>query len=75
MVRSSLPESALAAAPAAALYARVDMITDAAGKLKIMELELIEPALLLHDAPDKGVAFASAVRTAAANYARVAARQ
>ncbi|MEO7411114.1 MAG: hypothetical protein ABIU10_07325 [Sphingomicrobium sp.] len=61
----ALAQKALAAAPASTLYARVDMITNAAGALKIMELELIEPALFLHDAPDKGVAFASAVRTAA----------
>lgn len=62
----ALAEAALAAAPAPALYARVDMIANSAGKLKIMELELIEPALFLHHAPDKGVAFASAVRSAAA---------
>ncbi len=61
-----LAMAALAAAPTPALYARVDMITTASGALKIMELELIEPALFLHHAPDKGVAFASAVRTAAA---------
>ena len=61
-----LAKAALSAAPAKALYARVDMIANAAGALKIMELELIEPALFLHHAPDKGVAFASAVRTAAA---------
>ena len=61
-----LARAALAAAPAPALYARVDMIANATGALKIMELELIEPALFLHHAPDKGVAFASAVRTAAA---------
>ena len=61
-----LAKAALAAAPAEALYARVDMIANATGALKIMELELIEPALFLHHAPDKGVAFASAVRTAAA---------
>ena len=61
-----LANAALAAAPAAALYARVDMIATATGALKIMELELIEPALFLHHAPDNGVAFASAVRTAAA---------
>jgi glutathione synthase/RimK-type ligase-like ATP-grasp enzyme len=64
-----LAQQALAVAPAPALYARVDMITDAAGKLMIMELELIEPALFLHDAPDKGAAFASAVRVAAATAA------
>jgi len=61
-----LAKAALAAAPAEALYARVDMIGGANGALKIMELELIEPALFLHHAPDKGAAFASAVRTAAA---------
>ncbi len=42
------------------------MITDAQGALTIMELELIEPALFLHDAPDKGAAFAAAVQAAAA---------
>ena len=65
----ALAQQALAAAPAPALYARVDMIANAAGALTIMELELIEPALFLHDAPDQGVAFASAVRTAAASAA------
>ena len=65
-----LARAALAAAPAPALYARVDMIATATGALKVMELELIEPALFLHHAPDKGVAFASAVRTAAAAAAR-----
>ena len=65
-----LAKAALAAAPAKALYARVDMIATATGALKVMELELIEPALFLHHAPDKGVAFASAVRTAAAAAAR-----
>ena len=66
----ALAKAALAAAPAPALYARVDMIATATGALKIMELELIEPALFLHHAPDKGVAFASAVRTAASTVAR-----
>ena len=61
-----LAQAALAIAPIEALYARVDMIAGANGALKIMELELIEPALFLHHAPDKGAAFASAVRAAAA---------
>lgn len=61
-----LAQAALAAAPAEALYARVDMIANATGALRIMELELIEPALFLHHAPDQGAAFASAVRAAAA---------
>ena len=56
-----LARAALAAAPAEALYARIDMIADEAGALMLMELELIEPALFLHHAPDGGAAFASAV--------------
>jgi len=52
---------ALAAAPAEAVYARVDMVADDEDQLRIMELELIEPALWLQHAPDSGAAFASAV--------------
>jgi glutathione synthase/RimK-type ligase-like ATP-grasp enzyme len=59
-----LAKAALAAAPAEAVYARVDMVADDEGALRIMELELIEPALWLQHAPDKGAAFASAVRSA-----------
>jgi glutathione synthase/RimK-type ligase-like ATP-grasp enzyme len=55
---------ALAAAPAEAIYARVDMVADDAGQYRIMELELIEPALWLQHAPDGGAGFASAVRRA-----------
>jgi len=57
----ALAAQALAAAPAAPVYARVDMVGDALGTLHIMELELIEPSLFLHHAPDKGAAFGSAV--------------
>ena len=57
----ALAAAALAAAPAPPVYARVDMVGDAAGKLQIMELELIEPSLFLHHAPDKGAAFGHAV--------------
>ena len=60
-----LAHSALAAAPAEATYARVDMVRDSAGALAVIELELIEPALWLQHAPDGGESFASAVRTAA----------
>lgn len=56
-----LAAAALAAAPAPPVYARVDMVGDAAGTLNIMELELIEPSLFLHHAPDKGAAFGLAV--------------
>ena len=59
-----LAAAALAAAPAPPVYARVDMVNDAAGKLRIMELELIEPSLFLHHAPDKGAAFGHAVYAA-----------
>ena len=61
-----LARAALAAAPARATYARVDIIRSSDGDLKIMELELIEPALFLHHSADCGAAFASAVRDAAA---------
>jgi glutathione synthase/RimK-type ligase-like ATP-grasp enzyme len=59
-----LAQAALAVAPADAVYARVDMVEDGAGDLRIMELELIEPALWLQHAPDAGAAFASAVASA-----------
>ena len=61
-----LAKAALAAAPAPATYARVDMVRANGGDLRIMELELIEPALFLHHSPDGGAAFASAVLAAAA---------
>lgn len=60
----SLARAALAAAPAEAVYARVDMVEDEDGALRIMELELIEPALWLQHAPDNGTAFTSAVAQA-----------
>lgn len=57
----ALAAAALAAAPAPPVYARVDMVGDAAGRLHIMELELIEPSLFLHHAPDRGAAFGTAI--------------
>ena len=60
----ALAKAALAVAPAEAVYARVDMVADGDGALRIMELELIEPALWLQHAPDKGAAFASTLRSA-----------
>lgn len=59
-----LAHAALAAAPASATYARVDMVRDNDGALAIIELELIEPALWLQHAPDGGDSFAAAVRAA-----------
>ena len=61
-----LAHAALAAAPAEATYARVDMVRDNEGELAIIELELIEPALWLQHAPDGGESFAAAVRSALA---------
>jgi hypothetical protein len=60
----ALAAAALAACPLAPTYARVDMVGDADGVLHIMELELIEPALFLHHAPDGGAAFAAAISAA-----------
>lgn len=42
-------------------YARVDMLRDAEGQFRIMELELIEPSLFLHFATDGGESFAKAL--------------
>ena len=58
----TLAEAALDAAPAKCLYARVDMLRDANGVMRLMELELIEPSLFLQYAGDKGAMFANAVQ-------------
>ena len=60
-----LAAAALAAAPAEASYARVDMVRGADGELQIMELELIEPALWLDVAPHGEEAFVRAAIAAA----------
>jgi hypothetical protein len=54
----AVAEQALRAAPGEALYARIDMVRGADGALRLMELELIEPALFLSHAPDGGKLFA-----------------
>jgi glutathione synthase/RimK-type ligase-like ATP-grasp enzyme len=56
-----LAREALAIAPAKATYARVDIIPDDEGTLRIMELELIEPALFLDFAADGGAAFTRSI--------------
>jgi glutathione synthase/RimK-type ligase-like ATP-grasp enzyme len=61
----ALAKAALAAAPAKATYARVDIVPDDEGVLRIMELELIEPALFLEHSPDNGAAFTRAILSAA----------
>jgi len=59
-----LTEAALAAAPATCTYARVDLVVGNDGALQVIELELIEPALFMAEAPDSGPAFAKAMRSA-----------
>lgn len=58
----ALAQTALAAAPEPALYARTDMVRGEDGRFRLMELELIEPSLFLSHAPDGGASFAEAVR-------------
>jgi glutathione synthase/RimK-type ligase-like ATP-grasp enzyme len=60
-----LAKAALAAAPAATTYARIDIVVGNDGALQVIELELIEPALFMDDAPDAGPRFAEAVLSAA----------
>ncbi|GAA4032878.1 ATP-grasp domain protein [Sphingomonas rosea] len=60
-----LAKAALAAAPAPATYARVDLVRGNDGALQLMELELIEPALFLHCVPEATSSFAAAILAAA----------
>jgi glutathione synthase/RimK-type ligase-like ATP-grasp enzyme len=53
--------AALAAAPASTLYARVDVVVGNDGTLQIMELELVEPAFFLAQAPEAAPNLARAV--------------
>ena len=60
-----IAEAALAAAPATSTYARVDLVVGNDGKLQVIELELIEPALFLGQAPEAASRLGSAARSAA----------
>jgi glutathione synthase/RimK-type ligase-like ATP-grasp enzyme len=66
----ALAQAALAEAPVQATYARVDMIAGDAGELMIIELELVEPALFLNEAPDGSAPFGAAIRSAAERAAK-----
>lgn len=59
-----LAKAAIAAAPAAATYARVDVLRGADGAFQMMEMELIEPALFLDGNARAEAAFADAVMRA-----------
>jgi len=56
-----LAKAALGLAPEQSTYARVDIVPDDEGTLRIMELELIEPALFLDHSPDGGAAFTRSI--------------
>ena len=63
----AVARAALAAAPAPALYARVDLVAGNCGTLQVMELELIEPALWLDQPPHAARRFSDAVLSAASS--------
>jgi glutathione synthase/RimK-type ligase-like ATP-grasp enzyme len=54
-------ERALAPFASELLYARVDMVRDATGVLRIMELELIEPSLFFQQSPRALARFVAAI--------------
>lgn len=58
----ALAQQVLDAVETPLLYARIDLVPDAAGRWLLMEAELIEPDLYLGQAPDAGAAFSGAVR-------------
>lgn len=68
-VRSVIPETellssghqALAAVSPTPLYARIDLVRNAAGDFAVMELELIEPSLYLRMDPEAPRCFARAI--------------
>ena len=62
-----IARAALAEAPGDATYARVDLLVGNDGGLQVIELELIEPALFLHCAPDAKPRFAEAVLSMASS--------
>ena len=72
----TLAEQTLAAIPFAKplLYARVDLIHDAAGAPCVLELELTEPSLFFAHAPGSAQRFASAVIERVRTLTRSAAR-
>jgi glutathione synthase/RimK-type ligase-like ATP-grasp enzyme len=49
------------------VYARIDMLRDEDGTVRLMELELIEPSLFLRFAEDGGALFAQAVKALLSN--------
>ncbi len=58
---AALAASALEAARCRTLYPRVDMVRDETGKVRLMELELVEPSLFLTLAPQAARRLAQAI--------------
>ena len=58
---ADLTRRAVAAAPGPLLYARVDVVRDAGGVPRVMELELIEPSLFFHQGPAALARYVAAV--------------
>ncbi len=54
---------AIEAAPGPTLYCRVDLVPDQSSVPRLMELEMIEPALWLQNCPDGGRRFARGIRS------------
>ena len=63
---TAIAEAALAAAPGDPLYARIDLLRDKSGRLALIELELIEPALYLDVRPASAEVLVKALLAAAA---------
>lgn len=57
---------ALAVAPGATTYARIDLIPGPDGSPVVLEVEMVEPSLFLHTAPGAAERFAVAISSAAA---------
>jgi hypothetical protein len=54
-------QNVLSAAGRETLYARVDVVRDDSGQLRLMELELVEPSLFFQQAPEAAESFATAI--------------
>ena len=60
----AVAESALAVVPGNPVYARVDVVRDDEGAVRVLELEVIEPTLYLYAHPEAPARFARALRDA-----------
>lgn len=60
----ALAEAAMRACAGVPAYGRVDMVRDADGKPRVMELELVEPELWIREHPASADAFADAIVSA-----------